>query len=162
MAEEHSGMQDILPDELLGVFSRTGMGKFLALAVVVHVVLIGGTSVGYIRDRLDPVGAAERRKQEEAARQAAQKQPSAEPASAATQAASAEGTAVTQGSQGDARPAKAPQKEAGDTAVGSESKILEARKDTPMVKRLTEVAKPEELPKKPDNLGISIEETNKF
>jgi hypothetical protein len=162
MAEEHSGIQDILPDELLGVFSRTGMGKFLALAVVIHVALIGGTSVGYIRDRLDPVGAAERRKQEEAAHQAAQKQAGAEPASAAAQTASTEGTAVTQGSQGDAQQAKALQKDAGDSAVGTESKILEARKETPMVKRLTEVASPKELPKKPNDLGISIEDTNKF
>lgn len=162
MAEEYSGMQDILPDELLGVFSRTGMGKFLALAVVIHVVLIGGTSVGYIRDRLDPVGAAERRKQEEAAHQAAQKQASVETAGAATQTASTEGTAATQGSQGDAQQPEAPQKGAGDAAVGSDTTILEARKDTPMVKRLTEVASPKELPKKPDDLGISIQDTNKF
>jgi len=162
MAEEHSGMQDISPDELLGVFSKTGMGKCLALAVIVHVILIGGTSVGYIRDRLDPMGAAERRKQEETARQAAQKQASAETAAAATQTASAEGTAATQGSRGDTQQAEARQKDAGDTAVGSGSKTLEARKDTPMVKRLTETASPKGLPKKPDDLGISIEETNKF
>jgi len=162
MAEEHSGMQDIMPDELLGVFSRTGMGKFLALAVVIHVVLIGGTSVGYIRDRLDPVGAAERRKQEEAARQTAQKQASAETAPAATQTAPTEGAAATQSSQGDTQQAEAPRKDADDTAAGSESRILEARKDTPMVKRLTETASPKELPKKPDDLGISIEDTNKF
>lgn len=162
MAEEHSEMQDTSPDELLGVFSRTGMGKCLVLAVIVHVILIGGTSVGYIRDRLDPMGAAERRKQEEAVRQAALKQASAETAAAATQAASAEATAATLGRRGDTQQAEAPRKSAGDTAVGSESEILEARKDTSMVKRLTEVAKPKELPKKPDDLGISIEETNKF
>jgi hypothetical protein len=118
----------VSPDELLGGFSGGHLFRWFLAAVVIHAVVIGGFSVGTIRDWIDPEGATARR---QAALAAAQPAAPAEVAPAA--ATPADGPAA------DASPAP-PQ--------------------TPIEKATTEAAKPEEIPSGPDDLGLSIEDTN--
>ncbi len=121
------------PDKLLTDFSKTRVAWYLLIAVAVHIVAAAATSVGYIRDRwIDPEGAARRRAAQLEARKA--EAPRARPKPEAPRPAPREAKA------------KSPE---------------EARKDTPVMKEITELPKKGEIPEKPDDLGISIDETNK-
>ena len=42
------------PEEQLAGFSRTGLGKYIVLAIVVHAIVIVATSVAYLRGWADP------------------------------------------------------------------------------------------------------------
>lgn len=152
----------VAPEQLLVVFSRGRILFWIAVAVVIHVVVIGVTSVGYIRDHwIDPEG-AKVRKEAAAAALAAEKAkekpqpPSAPaasntpaPAASATNAPAASATNAATGSATNGTPA----------AEGSEAAQLEARRNTTVVKRITEAATSNEIPQKPE-LGISLEDTN--
>ena len=123
---------DVSPDELLAGFSTSNVFRWFLVALLVHAVVIGGFSIGTIRDALDPEGAKARKEAAlAAAKAAATPAPAAQPA-AATPAAAPEATAT-------AKP-EAPQ--------------------TPIEKATTEAAKPDEIPDTPDDLGLSIEDTN--
>jgi outer membrane biosynthesis protein TonB len=127
---------DVSPDELLAGFSTSNVFRWFLVALLVHAVVIGGFSIGTIRDALDPEGAKARKEAalaaaKAAATPAATTAPAAQPA-AATPAAAPEATAA-------AKP-EAPQ--------------------TPIEKVTTEAAKPDEIPDTPDDLGLSIEDTN--
>lgn len=130
----------VSPDDLLASFSQSHLVRWFLMALLIHAVVIGGFSVGTIRDWVDPEGAKARK---EAAIAAAKAAAPAETAPAA-QGKPAESTATTT-NPGEAKPA------AGTTA---------AEAQTPIEKATTEVAKPEEIPSAPDDLGLSIEDTN--
>jgi len=126
------------PDKLVIGFSRSKIMLCIGLAIAVHLVLIGATSVGYIRDRwIDPEGAARRKEAQLEAKKA-------EAARLAVLTAKVKA------------PAPAP-----PAPKASEEKKAEEKKDTPVVKGITELPKKGEIPKKPDDLGISIDETNR-
>jgi len=120
----------VSPDELLGGFSGGHLFRWFVAAVVIHAVVIGGFSVGTIRDWIDPEAATARR---QAALSAAQ---AAAPAEAVPAAAAPAG----------ATPGDGP-------AAGTPPQ-------TPIEKATTEAARPEEIPSGPDDLGLSIEDTN--
>ena len=112
------------PDSLVATFSQSHLLRWFLLAFLIHAIVIGGMSIGNIRDLLDPAGAKARK--EAAIAAATQASAPAAPAAEATAAA----------------PAKP---DAAKSAVE---------------KATTEVAKPGEIPKAPDDLGLSIEDTN--
>jgi hypothetical protein len=131
------------PDKLLALFARGRIGLWLAVALAAHLVLIGGTSVGYIRDRwIDPDGAVARKAAADAVAAAAA---AAKKASAKPVAAPAAGTATNAPSATGPGP--------------SEQTTLDERKDTPVVKRISAAAASNELPRVTDDLGISINDT---
>lgn len=142
------------PDKLLAVFARGNMVLWFIVAILLHTVFIGLTSVSYIRDTyIDPDSADKRRK--EAALMAQQKETAkAEAAAAKAEAAAPAAT----------EPAKPPAGGTESKATGAsddpEKKLLDEKKDTPIVKAITETAKPSEIPKEP-GIGISLEDTNK-
>lgn len=121
------------PDSLVATFSQSHLLKWFLLAFLLHAIVIGGFSIGNIRDLLDPEGAKARKEERIAAAKAGSTpaQPAAAPAPAAPVA---DATAATT-----AKPA-------------AEQSAIE--------KATTEVAKPGEIPKAPDDLGLSIEDTN--
>jgi hypothetical protein len=139
------------PQKLLIGFSKDRLVFWIAVAVAVHIVLIGLLSLGYIRDRwIDPEGAAERKVAAVAAQEALKKETAAKgarppvPARAVTQAGPATtGVAVVAGA-----------------STGTPEQILEERKNAPIVKRITEKAQPGELPAQPNDLDISIDDTH--
>ena len=108
---------------------------WVGVALVIHLVLIGATSVGYIRDKwIDPAGAQ--------ARHEAQANADAKPPMPATQPA-APGAATQRGVV---------------TKDLSEQQILEQRKDSKVVRDITEPAKPSEIPKEPSRGGFDLDE----
>ena len=113
------------PDSLVATFSESHLLRWFLLAFLIHAIVIGGMSIGNIRDLLDPEGAKTRKEAAIAAAKA--------PPAAATHAAAA------------ATPAAPAKPDAAKSAVE---------------KATTEVAKPGEIPKAPDDLGLSIEDTN--
>lgn len=131
--------EQVSPDDLLGGFSQGTLLRWLLAALVIHAVVIGGLSIGTIRDWVDPEGAQARREA-----LAAATKPAAPPDAAAPQGEAAPAPATT------ATPAPA----APATAVKPAAPL------TPIEKATTETAKPEEIPTVPDDLGLSIEDTN--
>ena len=140
------------PEKLLSGFLKGHIVLWILFAVAVHAVLIGMLSLGYIRDRwIDPEGAVTRKAAAEAAKKELQK-------AAAPEAAKAAAPAATNAAAAQAvKPAVAP---TSTTAAATGDQIPEDRKDSPVVKRITEQAKPGEMPKQPAELGISIDDTN--
>ena len=129
------------PARLLTGFTKTRIVVWIAVAVALHALLIGMTSLGYIRDKLAPEQAAARK----AAAAAAAAEKTRPPKAAAKVPAAPGPTNV-------AAVAKA--------APAGEEAIPEERKNAPVVKRITEAAKGAELPKQPGDLGISVDDTN--
>ena len=113
-------------------FSKSHLVRWFLAALVLHAIVIGGFSVGTVRDWLDPEGAKVRK----------------EAAIAAVKAASAPAEAAA------SQPAEGqPEAKPAEPQAGAEAK-------TPIEKATTEAAKPEEIPSAPDDLGLSIEDTN--
>lgn len=112
---------------------------WVGVAVVIHVVVIGALSVNNIRDWADPEGAKAR-----IAAEAKKDQPPA-PAPAAPAPATAPSPEKTK-----AAAAKSPTED---------EKMMENRKDSPVLKAITEKAKSTEVPKEPHSDGISLDDT---
>ncbi len=129
----------VSPDELLSGFANSHLVRWFLAALLLHAIVIGGFSVGTIRDWLDPEGATARK----AAAVAAAK-PASTPAEPPQAAASQPATPA------DAAP--------GPAQAAAEATTAEAK--SPIEKAATEAAKPEEIPTAPDDLGLSIEDTN--
>jgi hypothetical protein len=126
----------VSPDELLSGFANSHLVRWFLAALLLHALVIGGLSVGTIRDWLDPEGAKARK------------------AAAVAAAKAATAPAEQAGPAADAKPA--------DTAaqVGDVKPATAATPKAPIEQATTEAAKPEEIPTAPDDLGLSIEDTN--
>ncbi len=129
------------PDSLVASFSQSHLVRWFLVAFAMHTVVIGAFSIGYVRDLIDPVGAAARKAEVIAAAKAVV---AAAAAAAAPPAAPAEAAKPGDG--------KTPQ-----SAEKSDGKSAEK---SPIEKATSEAAKPDEIPAKPDDLGLSIEDTN--
>ncbi|MEO5367969.1 MAG: hypothetical protein H7831_16740 [Magnetococcus sp. WYHC-3] len=151
------------PRKLLAAFSGGSIVFWILAAMLIHAVLIGGLSVGYIRDRwIDPEGA--RIRKEEAEKEAklikelenAKRQRLARIAATnaflAAQALS-NATLRASGTNTSAN-VNVSTNTASDTGD-----IPPERANTRIVRSITEKASTNELPKESD-LGISIDETN--
>ena len=157
--QEKREVGEVYPEDLLSLFSRGRIVLWMAAAVVIHVVVIGVTSVGYIRDQwIDPEGAKIRKETAEkaVAAEKAAARAAAKPAVTNTVAGSAATNAVS-GTVTGAVPATV--KKGAPEAAGDEAATLESRRETTVVKRITEATPTNEIPKEPD-LGISLEDTN--
>jgi hypothetical protein len=143
---EAETMNPLSKGKAVAGFGKTNTMMWISVSLVIHIALIGGTSVPYIMDRwIDPDAAVARKAAAEA--EAAKKKAEAK--------AAASGKPLT--------PPVGPGNGAA-TAPSTGPKLTPdeaAKADTPVMKRITETAKPEDMPKKPDDLGLSIDETNK-
>ncbi len=146
MAAENQDYSRHSPDRLLEVFSRGRLLIWVIVAVAAHVLMTVATSTGYIRDHyLDPDGAALRKAAAagaEKTKKAGAKTNAVARTAAATGAVATASAATTNLS----------------VPVGGEA-IPADRAGAPAVKRITEVARPDEMPSKPGDLGISLEDT---
>jgi len=170
------------PDKLLKSFSSSHIVLWLVIAIAVHLFLIGGTSAGYIHDRYILGKSQEEIKQE---RDAAREQQQLEQQATATAAtagdvgrqnagdrtSASDGIAEANGEAtgtGDNQPSVGTADDGApggtETSPGkmTEAELLEKHKNSSVVKAITATAKPEEIPKTPDDLGISIKETNPY
>lgn len=128
----------VSPDELLTGFANSHLVRWFLAALLLHAIVIGGLSVGTIRDWLDPEGATARRA-----------------AAAAAPAIAAPGEQTVPAA--DAKPADTAA-QVGDVKPAAEPSAAAAQ--APIEKATTDAAKPEEIPTAPDDLGLSIEDTN--
>lgn len=135
MNEQTQNALKMSPEKLMSGFTRSRFSLWMAAAVVVHVIFIGSLSFGYIRDTwIDPDGAAERKAAAEELARAAAPKPAPAPA-----------------------PKPVP---AAPTNPPTEQTLMEQRKNTPVIKAITQTAATNEIPKQPDDLGISINDTH--
>jgi len=127
-------------------FGDTRTGFWIGVSLAIHVALLLVTSIGFLRDVVDPAGAAARK--EAAAAQAAGADPGAATAPAATPPGNSAATnsATPAAAPANASAAKPP---ANPPAV-SEEKMMEERKNSAVVQRVTEKSKPSEVPAKPE------------
>ena len=129
------------PDKLLMTFSKSPFWIWVTASLVVHLSITGFISYGFIRDNyLDPEGAVARKAAALAA--AAKPEPAPAPKPVAPKPAP---------------PAPAPTTSAPPT--NTTDQLLAERKNTPVVQRITETAKPAEIPKQPGDLNISLDDT---
>ena len=149
MAQPSPDLQRLAPEKLTVIFSRSKILLGLGIAVMLHLVLMAATSVTYVRDTwVDPEGAARRKAERLAAKEAVAKGARAAPATArATEPtpSTAAGTAPATGAS------------AGKTPDELE---MDRRKGSAVIKQITDKPKKGEIPKNPDDLGIGIDETN--
>jgi len=159
MDAQNNGVEPPSPRELLAAFSGGRIVFWIVAAVLIHVVVIGGLSVGYIRDRwIDPEGAAVRKAAAAAAVQALKQQAEAKnrpPAAPVKNVSTNTATASVAASTNAAATATT------STVVTGNVAIPAGREDTPVVKRITEKTPSNALPRQPGELGISIEDTNR-
>ena len=142
------------PDSLVATFSQSQLMRWFLVALAAHAIVIGGFSIGNIRDMIDPEAAAARK----AAAAAAAKAASAPPAEASAPAPAQ--TAATQPGEA-ARPADGAKPAEGGKPDGQAATPAgDAPAKTPIEQATSEVAKPEDIPAVPDDLGLSIEDTN--
>ena len=159
MELKDNGVELPAPRELLKAFSGGRIIFWIAIAVLIHGVVIGGLSVGYIRDRwIDPEGAVVRKAAAAAAIEALKQQaearnhPPVAPKTATTNTAAHAVAATTN---------TAPAASTTTVAVIGSVAIPADRANSPVVKRLTEQVPTNAIPRQPAELGISIEDTNR-
>jgi hypothetical protein len=168
--EDAATFDAVAPEQLLVVFSRGRILFWAAVAVLIHVVVIGVTSVGYIRDQwIDPEGAKVRKEAAAAALAAEKAREKPKPPSApATNAPAVVATVTNAATNAPAVATNAPAVATNAAATATngvsaaesgEDAQLEARRNTTVVRRITEAASSNEIPKRPE-LGISLEDTN--
>jgi hypothetical protein len=143
---------DLPPPKLIAGYGNSHLMGWIVVALIIHGVIIGATSVNYLRDMFDPAGAEARRQAVEAAKAPPTAPPKAGAATPAPGGAAPAGT--TQQST------SAPTAKSTTTSPDSEAAQAEKTKSTQVMKNLSDTAKPNELPKKPDDLGIGLDETN--
>ena len=130
------------PDKLLTTFSKSPFWIWVIMSLVIHLSISAFISYGFIRDNyIDPEGAVARKA---AALAAAKPEPPAAPKPVAPKPAPPAAVAPTT---------------VATTPTNLNDRLLEERKNTPVVKRITETAKPDEIPKQPTDLGISLDDT---
>lgn len=150
MSDKSDSVERFTPDKLLYGFTRTPFLKYLLLAILIHVVLTAVTSVPYVLDRIYPerVEAREQARKERERAEAEAKRPKT-PASNASSS-----------SEGATNAAPEAAAAASTAAPTSEAELLKAHSNAPVVKQITEMPKAGEIPEAPDELGISIDQTN--
>ena len=138
------------PAKMLSELSNTNTLMWIGVALLIHVVVFGATSVDYLRSAL-AVRPAEP--------QAQAAPPAGNPPAAKPAAASAMASAHAPAAASTVPPptANAPTSEAKPAEVPDEAKMLEAHKDSPVVKSISEVAKPGELPKAPAHNALELD-----
>jgi hypothetical protein len=145
MEEKVQSAVAMSPQKLLVGFSKDKIMFWITVAAVIHIVFIGLLSLGYIRDKwIDPEGAEARKVAALAAQEALKK-------ASETKVVR---PAVSTGVVNQAGAATAGGVKASGNSTGTTAQILEERKDAPVVKRITEKANPDEIPKQLNDLSI--------
>lgn len=144
------------PAKMLSELSNTNTLMWIGVALLIHVVVFGATSINYLRSALavrsvDPPAQTAPPAADTASAPAATPAPAAAPASAPAPVTAATVLPAA------AAPSKTPSPETKPAEVTDEAKMLEAHKDSPVVKSITEAAKPGELPKGPSHNAMELD-----
>ena len=140
MSQESLEIAKFSPYKLVQDYAETPVWKYTVIAVVIHIVVIGATSIGYIANWGKPLQTA-----------AVQPAGGAAPTNGTTATPTAAGSGPSTTS---ARPADGL-----TPTAASDTDPMKQHQDTKIIKAITETAKPEDIPAGPDDLGISIKDT---
>lgn len=141
------------PDRLIKFFSESRLVKCLAIAAGIHVVVLLGTSFGYLRETL--VAPGESVSHAEAVDSGEGGADESNPPDAVV---AQEGVEVVQETF---EPAVQTPAAISPAAAGSQQEqVLEERKDSAVVREITEAAPAAEIPRVPADEGLSLEDTN--
>jgi hypothetical protein len=143
MSQESLEIAKFSPYKLVQDYAETPVWKYAVIAIVIHLVVVGATSVKYI---------ANLGKEPQAAVQPAANA-GGTPTGAATPTAAGPGPTA-----GTAQP---PASASPTAPATGEAALLDQHKDTKIIQAITETAKPEDIPAAPDDLGISIKDTER-
>jgi len=143
-------VENLSPHKLLRHFSKNRVLPCIILALMVHVLVIGGSSAEFIYYTwIDPSANPDA---------ATAGQPGEQPGEGAP------GSTPAAGDPSEEKPGDA-ENGAGDepSEPGGNGSTTPPDEDQtpPVVKRITEKASPDEIPADPDDFGISIEDTNR-
>jgi len=159
----------VSPEQLLVVFSRGRIFLWMTVAILIHVAVIGATSLTYIRDTwIDKEGA--RIRKEEAAKALAEAKAREKRAAMAADARAASTNAPSAAASTNAAPDESAAGSGGSVnrveggtnvppTVIDDTAIPASRTNTAVVRKLLEVASSNEIPAQP-GLGINLEDTN--
>lgn len=140
----------MVPQRLVANFTKNRVLLCIVLALGLHALVIAGTSVDYIYYNMinQEAGRArvalrekEQEERKEAERREQLKKVEAVRAARATKASASNASTK-------------------DDSKLSHDELMAKHKDAPVVKRVTEVASPDEIPDAPDDLNISLEDTS--
>ena len=134
-------IETIAPQKLLGNFTRNRVLKCIGIAVAVHITVIIVTSPRYIYESINPEAKARRVMREKAEREKSKDEAIARPSPRET-----------------VEKNKQPESTPGDTGEPSPDS-MEARKQTETFRETTEVADPDDVPRQPEDIGISLDDT---
>ncbi len=141
-------IEDFSPYRLLRNFSKNRVLSCSFLAVIAHVVVIGGLSYEFIYYTwIDPSAATKKLAEEEGSAETAAGE-------SETDADSADASA----NDSDSSESAAAKKD-GDGSAGTKTSD-DVSLDAPVVREITEKADPDDIPDNPDDFGISIDDTN--
>lgn len=144
-------IQQLSPDKLMQGFSKTRFMSGIVLAVVIHILFVGVTSLQFIWRTWIAAEEPEPKVIAEAPAQAG------EPAADDAAGVAVSATGVKESVDRDT--GSAPERTA---AQQQHDQMMEKYRDTPTVRAITDAADPDEIPTMPDDLGLSIEDTNPF
>jgi hypothetical protein len=151
-APTEQNIVEFSPYSLLRNFSKNRVLPCVLAAVIAHVVVIGGLSYEFIYTTwIDPSASAEKATGNEGAGETGNNEKKAK----------GSGTESTDASvpEDDSARAAVAGKEADGAKKGSTASD-DTRLDAPVVRDITDKADPDEIPDKPDDFGISIDDTN--
>jgi len=138
-------IEEFSPYTLLGNFSKNRVLPCIIAAVIVHVAVIGGLSYEFIYYTwIDPSANPDKA--------AAANEPAADESTTDADSDDASDGEDDSSKSGAAR-------KGGDDTEGTKASDDE-RLDAPVVREITDKADPDEIPDKPDDFGISIDDTN--
>jgi len=147
MSEPINDADNFSPYKLLRNFSKNRVLPCIFFALVIHVLIIGGTSVNYIYYTwIDP----DAKPAESAAGEQGDLTEEPDDEETPGEGKDGEGTPAEKGKDGESP-------EAGKASGDDDDDPSKA----PVVERITDEPEPGETPSEPEGLGISIEDTNR-
>ncbi|MBN2301858.1 MAG: hypothetical protein JXN60_05015 [Lentisphaerae bacterium] len=150
MTTDYDDIEKLAPHKLVANFTKNRVLLCTVIALAVHALVISVTSIDYLYYNVINQEAGrlreERIKNEEQAKKDAERKK-------LQQKAEASRVVRTQNS------GTADNLNKNSETDMSNETLMDKYKDTPVVKSVTDAAKPEEIPDAPDNLNISIKDT---
>jgi len=137
-------IENIAPQKLLGNFTQNRALKCLGIAAAIHLVILCGSSPRYIYESINPEAKKARLAREDASKlkdineKIDRESPSAKLAREKREAEKSEGDSASSDGEGD---------------------TMEKRKQTEAYKETVEKAAEDEIPEEPDDIGLSLEDT---
>lgn len=158
MAKQELEPEKYNPDDNLKVFATRSLLMWLVVAMVIHVLLIGGTSVGYVVKTVFKTEQSdeEQAQTEESGETEESQQDTQEDEDDQEEGSEAE---TEEGDSKDDAESDSDSEDADDSEK-SQEELMEERKESEVIQEAGETASPEEIPENPEDIDLDIDDTN--